>query len=258
MQTWANTSSAGSSATPAFQPLTISGAGSSVTGINGFVMFCPTARDLSLIGGGAGTVGQEAMRTATTCYMRGLSEKCRVQTSSGQPWLWRRICFATKDTTFRLYSSADTPSTANLTNVETSNGQTRTAINQIANSAPNSINNWQDIIFKGTKGVDWVDAITASVDTRRVDLKYDRTYKIHSGNTSGYFSEKKMWHPMNKNITYADDESGQVETTSNYSVLDKRGMGDYLVVDIFSCLLGGTSSDLLSIQYDASIYWHEK
>lgn len=114
------------------------------------------------------------------------------------------------------------------------------------------------ILFKGSQGVDWLDPILAPVDTSRVDLKYDKTQRLCSGNQSGMFKEVKLWHPMNKNLTYQDDESGEVMTTSVFSVDDKRGMGDYMVLDLFSSLLGTSTSDILSVTYQASLYWHEK
>lgn len=258
MRTWSNTSGTGASQTPAFTQLVLNGGSTNANFLNGFVLFTPTARDLSLLAGGAGSVGQEAMRTSTTCYMRGLSENIRVQTSTQTPWLWRRICFASRDPTFRGYAGGDTPTTTNFNWVETSNGYARSAINLTVNAAPVTQANIEGLLFRGRQGVDWIDAIVAPLDTRRVDVKYDKTFKLHSGNGSGYYSEKKLWHPMNKNLVYDDDENGEVEDTIVWSVTDKRGMGDYHIIDMFSCLLGGTSTDQLAVNYNSSIYWHEK
>lgn len=264
MTTYSNTSSSGASATPAQAPLVINASPSSsnfpgvVTGAQGLVLFTPTARTLVQFGGGSATVVQEAMRTSTTCFMRGLSENIRVQTSSALPWLWRRITFCSKDQVFRAYQSTDSPGTGILSEVETSNGYQRAAINQSVNGSGNTQNQILSVLFKGAQGVDWVDIILAPVDTRRVDLKSDRTMRLFSGNQDGTMSEKKLWHPMNKNITYSDDETGETEATSAFSVNDKRGMGDYHVLDIFACGLGGSASDQLAVQYNSSLYWHEK
>lgn len=264
MTTYSNTSSSGASTTPAQQPLVINASPSTsnfpgvVTGAQGLVLFTPTARTLIQFGGGSGTVVQESMRTATTCYMRGLSEHIRIQTSTALPWLWRRICFASKDVSFRTYQVADTPGTTILGGVETSSGYQRAAINQSVNGSGNTQNQIFSILFKGAQGIDWTDVILAPVDTRRVDLKSDKTTRMFSGNQDGAMRESKFWHPMNKNITYADDESGEVETSSAYSVNDKRGMGDYHVLDIFACGLGGSATDQLAVQYNSSLYWHEK
>lgn len=259
MVTWSNTSATGVSATPAIQPLIIKGAGGLGTGgYQGFVLFNVTARSLVQFGGGAGVVGQEAMRTATTCYMRGLSEHVRLQSSSAVPWLWRRVCFTSRDLQFREYLKVDTPTTTNYTYIETSNGYKRAAINQVVNNSQDTQNNVMEILFRGSNGVDWTDPILAPVDTRRIDLKYDKTVRLFSGNQSGMMKEKKVWHPMNKNMVYDDDESGEVEISRVYSVTDKRGMGDYLILDLFSPGFGATATDYLAVQYSSTVYWHEK
>lgn len=63
---------------------------------------------------------------------------------------------------------------------------------------------------------------------------------------------------MRHNLVYDDDEAGSGESTSVYSVDNKQGMGDYFVVDIIQAGIGGTSSDLLSINATSTLYWHEK
>lgn len=253
-----NTTTSGSSGTVALSNLYINGGGASTVNTQGYVLFCPTARSLVQLGGSSGTVVQDAMRTSRTCYMRGLSEHLRIQTNSPAPWLWRRICFAAKSNAFRTYVSADTPNTTNLSYAELSSGYSRLAINQVVNAAPNTTTVFNSIIFKGSQGVDWNDPILAPVDTARVDLKYDKTRRLTSGNQSGMFKETKLWHPMNKNLTYQDDEYGEQMTSSVFSVDDKRGMGDYYVLDLFSSLLGTSTSDILAVTYQASLYWHEK
>lgn len=256
--TFTNTNGSGASTTPFQGSLTLNGANQSGDGTAGYVIFRPTARNLTQFGGTAPSVVQEAMRTATTCYIRGYGEHIRVQTSSAVPWLWRRIVFASKYSGFWQYGSNDTPTTTNLDYVETSNGYKRAAINQQVNNAANTINQIDDVLFKGAKGVDWQDRILAPVDTRRVDLRSDRTFKLHSGNQSGYFTEKKLWYPVNRNIVYDDDENGETENSTNWSAEDKRGVGNIHIVDLFSPLMGATSSDLLSIQFTGTVYWHEK
>jgi len=96
------------------------------------------------------------------------------------------------------------------------------------------------------------------VDTRRVDLKFDKVYRISSGNANGVFRERKLWHPMNKNLVYDDDESGAGENGGTFSVNDKRGMGDYFIVDIFQPGTGATATDYLQVTSATSLYWHEK
>lgn len=253
MLSFSNTNGVGVSQAVGLGGLNVSGASSA------FVLWCPTSRSLVQFGGGSNTTVQEAARTSTTCYMRGLKENIRVQTSSGLPWLWRRICFRHRGALpFNLASSADTPTQPYVNYVETSNGYQRLAFNQSINNQSATQASQTGVLFKGAQGIDWNDYMTAPIDTRRVDLSYDRYTRISSGNQNGILRDYKMWLPMNKNLVYADDEQGEVETTANYSVFDKRGMGDYYVLDIIQPGYGGTSSDILSMSFEASLYWHEK
>lgn len=251
MLTYSNTLSTGASRTVDVGPAYVNGVGS------GFFLWNATAQDLSHLGGGDNTASQMAARTATTCYMRGLSENVRIQTSSGLPWFWRRICFTAKGP-LAPQSGADSPTQAPRTYQDTSNGIQRLFFNIDVNNTPNSKNNLDAVIFKGAKGVDWNDFIVAPVDTSRVTLKYDKTRTLKSGNANGTVHEAKLWHKMNHNLVYDDDETGDVESTSYFSTIAKPGMGDYYVLDIISAGTGGTSTDAILIQANSTLYWHEK
>lgn len=256
MLQYANTStSGGSSVTIGPGPALVNG------GSNGFFIFCPTAMDLTDSSGNNHSIVNAAQRTATTCYMRGFAENLRMQTSTGLPWFWRRITFCAKNTIFSTFQSGDTPTQTNSAHtsfVDTSNGLERLWFNQSVNNSPLTQTVIQSVLFKGVSGKDWSDVLTAPVDTARVDLKSDRMKCIRSGNASGTVMEKKFWYPMNKNLVYDDDESGDSEVASYLSVLDKKGMGDYYIVDIFQPGTGATSTDLLQIIGTSSMYWHEK
>lgn len=235
-------------------------------GANPYTAFiwCATARGLVQFSGGSNTIVQEASRTATTCYMRGLSEHVRIQTSSGLPWIWRRIAFKAKNNIFSVADPTDTGSgpTGYRTNLETSNGYQRLfwQMTGTPSSTPNlgSFNAVVDILFKGAQGIDFVDFTLAHVDTRRVDLAYDKTVRVSSGNASGVLREYKRWHPMNKNLVYNDDEQGEVQTTQGFSVKDKQGMGDYYIIDFFTPGTGSSGSDILQLSANSTLYWHEK
>lgn len=254
MLSWSNTTTGGAQRTPAVGGLAVAGNSQAIS------VWCPTARDLVQFGGSSGTVVQEAMRTATTAYMVGLAEKVRIQSSSGLPWMWRRICFRLRGTNgnFQTPATSDTPTSVFSPYLETSSGYVRLWFNESVNNQQNTINNQLGILFRGASGVDWNDVMIAPVDARQVDLSFDKTWKLHSGNTAGVFTEKNLWHPMRKNLVYDDDESGEAESTTPFSVTDKRGMGDYYVVDIIQPGMGGTASDTLAISSTASMYWHEK
>lgn len=191
--------------------------------------------------------------------MRGFKESLKIQTSSSIPWFHRRICFAAKDDTFRIYAPADTP--LNPTGVSLQNvsrGYTRPWIQQSVNNTSTTQANWYGVLFRGAEGLDWDNVSTAAVDTRRVDLKYDKLSVIKSNNERGTIVSRRYWHGMNKNIVYDDDEIADVTAGSQWSVDDKRGMGDYYIMDLFIPGTGAGVGDLLKIDSTSTLYWHEK
>lgn len=251
MLSWTNTDAAGNSQN------TAAGKANARGNIANVFLFCPTAMDLTTPS--THTVPQEAGRTSRVSYMRGFSEHIRIQTNSPIPWFHRRICFAHRgDSPFQRATLQDSPTQTYLPYVETSNGLERLWFNQTLNAMQNTINLQQGILFKGNSGVDWDDPLLAPIDTSRVDLKFDKTWTLKSGNQSGTVYERKLWHPMNKNIVYDDDESGVTEASSHFSVNSKQGMGDYYVMDIFSAGLGGSATDLVNVYANSTMYWHEK
>jgi hypothetical protein len=248
MLTASNTSSIGSAAAMAIQPLNVTG------NQPYFGIWCATAR--SLFGGGnpdSDAVYNQSNRTSTTCYMRGLAENCRVQTNTSIPWFWRRICFTTKD-----FDYVGTTGVSNY--VRSTAGMLRQYQSLgIAGQDP-YVQEVQDNLFKGQQNVDWNDLITAKVDTNRVTLKYDRTITIRSGNAVGTAINKKFWFPMNANLVYNDDENGPTTTSTFGSVSSKPGMGNYIICDIIQpgASGAGSVSDIFRLQAEACLYWHEK
>lgn len=253
MLSWSNTNN-GTGATVATSqlPVTINGQ----FGYRG--VWIATAQDLTDQTGVLGRVGEEAVRTATNTFMRGVSEHIRIQTSSAMPWFWRRICFTFKGPDLNLISGLDSPTSTNFQYLDTTTGMQRLGFNQNVANMPNTINNHDQIIFRGAKGLDWQDYIVAPVDNARVTLKFDKTWTLRSGNQSGTVKEVKLWHPMNKTLVYGDDESGDQEATSYQSVASKAGMGDYYIMDIVASGQGGSASDLMVMVPNTTLYWHER
>lgn len=200
-----------------------------------------------------------AERTATTCYMRGFSERLRIQTNSHIPWFHRRICFALRGLgAFNTINSQDTPVQGFGSSIDTSNGMERLWFNQAVNAMSNTTTAQLSVLFKGAQGSDWNDVIVAPVDTARVDMKYDKTWLIKSPNEAGAIADRKLWHPMNKNLVFDDDETGESMTSSYLSVDSKQGMGDYYILDLFQPGLGASTSDLINISANSTLYWHER
>jgi len=249
MMSVTNTTASGTSQSPlAPGPLIVTGAVGSLT------LWNATARDL-FTANNYNTIADQAARTSTICFMRGLSENLRIQTSSGLPWFWRRICFTFRGQYFNTSTSPLNPETYYT---DTSNGIGRTWLNLNINNSSTALGTIQSIVFKGTQGKDWEDYLTAPVDNSRVTLKYDKTTTFRSGNANGIVSEKKLWHKMNHNLVYDDDENGDSEITKYVSVNSKAGMGDYYIMDIILPGTGGTSTDYFQLRSTSTLYWHEK
>jgi len=205
------------------------------------------------------SVRNPALRTASTIFAKGLSEHLRMQSSSGIPWFHRRICFTHRGASpFNAVSPSDTPTNPLQPYLDTSNGIERLFLNSTINSNPVTLTAQQALIFKGAQNVDWSDFIIAPVDTSLINVKFDKTWTMQSGNANGFVRERKLWHPMGHNLVYNEDESGETETTSYFSTASKAGMGDYYVLDLFSAGASGTSSDVLLIAANSTMYWHEK
>lgn len=220
------------------------------------MVWCATARsrDISLDGPLDGNINNEACRTAQTCYMRGLSESIEIQVADGLPWQWRRICFTTRGLVSTIPESTVNGSAFQHNTLFTS-GYQRTM-----NLLPSTgmVAAFEALLFKGVKGQDWIDPMLAQIDNLRVDVKYNKTISIASGNEDGIIRKYKRWHPMNKNLTYDDDESGASYTDSKFSVKDKRGMGDYYVVDYFTPRVGAATTNRLRVGINSTLYWHER
>jgi len=247
MLSWSNTTQTAASRTLAQGPAYINN-------IGGFFVYCPTAQTLDA----QSTVANDASRTASTCYMKGLSEHIRIQTSSGIPWFHRRICFTLKGITPFNTVVSDTPTQTYAPYLDTSNGIERPWLNTNLNNMNQTLAAMWAQLFKGQNGRDWDDLISAPVDTARLTLKFDKTWTMQSGNANGLVRERKLWHPMGHNLVYDDDESGDIKSGSYYSTEGKAGMGDYYVVDIIQPGTGATSTDYLQIGANSTMYWHEK
>lgn len=246
---WANTTSTGTSQAVSQTPLTVNGS------VNAMLVWCPTAMDLNATAG----VRNPAQRSSSVIYAKGLSERLRIQTSSGMPWFHRRVCLASRGATpLNSVVPGGTPVTPYGPSLDTSNGIQRLTFNLFVNGSQQQVDAILGLIFKGQQNVDWTDPITAPLDQTRVDVKFDKTWTMQSGNNNGVVRERKLWHPMNKNLYYDEDENGEVESSVLFSTDAKRGMGDYYVIDFFIAGAGGSTTDLLQFQPSSTMYWHEK
>lgn len=212
----------------------------------------PTGRDLVDLNSVPGSIAKTALRTSSTIYLRLLSEKITFTSNSSVPWLWRRIVYTGKGPSWRTTDQAVNPFYH-----ESSNGWGRLMRQTDAWAGQaNQLLALQARLFKGERAVDWLNQMTAPTDSARATILYDKTTSITTSNQSGMIKRFRRTHVFNKNLVYDDDESGEQMTTNFNSVEAKPGMGDVYVMDIFSS--PGTATDLLYIDPEASLYWHEK
>lgn len=219
------------------------------TGAVNQFLWCATARPAESTLGVAGSAIDKAIRTNTNCFMRGLKENVSLRTNSGLAWRWRRICFTMKGDTLNF--GVNDPDTSNVAR-QTSNGMMRLVHEDLS-----TIDRVTQVVFRGQNQTDWVNHFIAPIDTRKINLKFDRTRVIQSNNNSGTVRYYKDWFPMNHNIYYDDEENGDKTNVNMFSVENKQGMGDYYVYDIFEPQ-GGTSEDAIQFEPQARLYWHEK
>jgi len=227
-------------------------------GRTNMIVWSPTARDLTDNTGNANSSVYESGRTASTVFLRLLSEKIRVSTSDSTPWIWRRIVISTKSSVFKTISTLDTVGGKNTnTYIETSNGMGR-LVEQFDSAGlfPQTALDIRDTLFRGKESKDWSDPITAPVDNLNQTVLYDKTTVIRSGNDSGTYRMIKRTHAFNKTFRYFEDENGQFQDSSFWSSTGK-GFGDVFILDFFSNFIGGATS-LLRFEPEATMYWHER
>jgi len=227
-------------------------------GRTNMLMWSPTARDLTDANGVANGVSYESSRSASTIFIRLLSEKIRMSTNDSTPWIWRRIVISTKSPVFRVLTAAESAGGKNpVPYIETSNGYGR-LLQQWDNAGGNNATQSLifDEMFKGKQGKDWSDPITAPIDNITITKHYDKTTTIKSGNDSGTYRVTRRTHTFNRTFRYFEDENGQFQDSSFWSSYGK-GMGDVFVIDLFSNFIGGAAS-LLKYEPEASMYWHER
>lgn len=226
-----------------------------------YFLWCATARNTQpntgLSAGEKVSPTDVATRSAMTCYMRGLSERIRIETNDGSAWTWRRVVFRMKGLRFLNEATASIPERElfrrNLLSEDSGYGRLvtdsfDTALGQVIEA----------FVFKGTELQDWSSPMLAKIDTTRVSVMYDKTINIRSGNASGITKVYKRWHPINRNLVYNDDEFGAESVDSHFSTEGLAGCGDVYVLDIILPNALATEGSRLSFEPEATLYWHER
>lgn len=228
---------------PAARPYYASG------NVTTMLVWSPTARARDT----AADQNSVADRTSDICYIRGLKEMISIanyqnsaNTNYAAAWKWRRIVFSAKGLYQALGTSVDY--------AYTSNGYVRFLADQSSTAFGSTLT---ALLFQGVSGTDWNDVMTAKTDHTRMTFHYDKVRTLQPLSNAKRYWNFKMWHPVNKNIYYSNEESGDGETSGNRSTIGKPGIGDIYVVDFLQCAQNN-ADDLLSFGPEATLYWHEK
>ena len=81
--------------------------------------------------------------------------------------------------------------------------------------------------------------------------------RIASHNDDATDRVYSIWHPMNHNLIYDEDEIGGKESMGSLSAMNRQSMGDYYIVDFLEpALIGG--DDTITFNPEATLYWHER
>lgn len=206
---------------------------------------------------GEANVNDDATRTATRCYMRGLKERIEIKTTDSTPWRWRRIMFTFKG--LDLLESRTAPPAPIEPFLETSSGYVR-LMAQISNTGNTEVVALQARIyqhlFKGVFNKDWDNVMNAKTAGKHINILSDKLTHIKSGNEQGVFRTVRRWYPFNNTLVYDDYEEGGGKGAASLSAVHPDSMGDVYIVDFFEPL--NDAADGLIFWPSASLYWHER
>jgi len=227
------------------------------------LLWSPTAREIGSVPSTNLTLPVNTQRTSQTPFIVGLSEKITIRTGTSNAWRWRRIVFHMKGLPPGVNDYADPNLGRVWTKIDLSTGYDE--YQRVNTPLPfTMVSPLYSFLFKGfglnnfaATPRDWMDPITAPIDTSIINVKYDSTVNIRSGNDVGIVKTFNRWHGVRKNIYYGDEEIGGQLASSPWSTTSKMGCGDMYVCDI---IVGNSSDpdDFLDFLPTTTLYWHEK
>lgn len=219
-----------------------------------YCLFSPTQRNMAPAGitGGFTYYNSNSLRTSTTTYAKGYREKINIIYDNLSSWSWRRVVFSFKaDPTLGPGSPFNISSVAGTTN--NLGYQTARQLNALTTTSVSAI---QDMLFRGNFNVDWLSSVTAPLDHTRVKVHSDtiKSLQSPSGTVNSYNTTR--YYPLNRTLTYVDDERGVGEQPFYWASSDPKSMGDLYVLDIF--LSASTTGGQLNFSPEGTYYWHER
>lgn len=207
-------------------------------------IWCPTWRLL------VSDNNADTYRNRRTPFIKGLREAYRVEIQTNLPVEMRRIVVSVPDR-IQLAANAGNTAQPSFFVENDSNRYWRTLGDGTMNT------DYLDLIFAGDRNVDWLNPMTAKTDQKRVKVLSDKRFRIASHNNVQTVREFKFYDPVNKNLTYDDDEFGGQLTTNGWS--ESSTFGHCQNIYVITLMYGITSSALTPLlDIDSTLYWHER
>lgn len=213
---------------------------------NTLLLFCPTARQRPVMDSPVGSRESRHGRFNDKIYFTGYKE--RININVGLATVWRRIVF---------WSYTQIPSAIGPKKGGSDASSTAYYTRQMT-PVENTID-LRTLLFEGQLGTDYgLDTlIQAPVNTRFVHVQMDKTYRLNPNTTNPkiytfnhYYRGGRLW--------YLDDESGNYNIGSPWSVPNRASKGNLYIFDIFSPGVSqeeGAQRGL--VQCEGRLYWAE-
>lgn len=232
-----------------------------------YVLSCPTFLPAPV----EGIVNEEGRyrRARQEVFFRGVSE--RIFWTTAVHMTWRRIVFYS-------HERIEVARPITVTNPNTNNPFLRRNLAEFLPGVGQPDADIGEALWQGTSGIDYTEdtRMYSRLDPQRVQVVYDRSvdlnpnYKMWDGTqpvpaTLGKHRSRKLWHPVNRNMTYVQDEDGgdkMVPTATNgWATRSPQSGGNLYIMDIFHTGFGGSQPDdqkCGKFGLESTVYWHER
>lgn len=232
-----------------------------------YVLSCPTFLPAPV----EGIVNEEGRyrRARQEVFFRGVSE--RIFWTAAVHMTWRRVVFYS-------HERFDIARPITVTNPNTNNPFLRRNLLEFLPTPGAADAAIGELLWQGTSGIDYSEdtRMYARLDPQRVQVVSDRSVDLNPNydmwdetqpvpGTLGKHYSRKLWHPCNRNLTYAQDEDGgdkMVPVSINgWTTNSPKSGGNMYILDIFHTGQGGTPPDDLKcgdFSLESTVYWHER
>lgn len=234
-----------------------------------FMLWCPTARTR-----GGQVNGLKTVRSSDEVYWKGISEKMHLETTTSDPWIWRRVVFTIRDSFPQTEVNINNYVTESVQMVPIAGPSGQIPAAQQAGVIRGVTNYYRTLeslpvpqyellaerVFQGVRGADWFDYSTAKTDKTQINVLSDRTRRLTSGNDSAQLKTSRQWIPLNKRMVYPNQEWGAVEGNFNdrFAAGTTHGnmLHDVYIMDYFQQPIAAPGA--IIVQAETSLHWHER